>query len=291
VILGSHRRDWIIALAGNDLICGRGGTDILSGNKDDDRVSGGKGGDWLVGGLGNDALRGGKGSDSIDPSVGDDRVDGGPGRWDLVSYYRNDDGGIVVNLAENLVTGWGRDVLRSIEGASSGYGRDTFIGDHKTNLFYITNYGDRPETVSAGGGADWVHVMSGTFHFRADGGRGRDDIGFTFSNDGVDLDLAAGTVRFIGYRRPADSELLSFEKAGGSHLSDILRGDGGSNRLRGFSGHDRLFGAGGNDHLNGWGHGRPAYEPSDYLDGGPGRDHCRNGTRFRDCEMRTTQRR
>jgi Ca2+-binding RTX toxin-like protein len=290
VILGSHRRDWITGLGGDDLICGRRGTDTLDGSHDADRIRGGKGRDYIGGGHGDDTLSGGGWSDSLFPSIGDDRIDGGPGRSDFLSYHGHDKRGVVVNLRKRIATGLGRDVLRSVEGAAAGYGRDRFIGDHKANVFSVESYGRRREMVSGGRGNDGVYVLSGTFHLRIDGGRGRDEVGF-ISAGAIDLDLAAGTVRFIGYGGPADSEIVAFENAGGSESRDILRGDAGSNRLRGFSGHDRIFGKGGNDRLNGWGFGRPDYGRSDYLNGGSGRDRCRNATKYRSCEIRTGQRR
>ncbi|MFL5109300.1 MAG: calcium-binding protein [Microvirga sp.] len=67
---GSHRREKIVLLGGNDM---------ADGYKGDDEIYGDDGDDALFGGLGDDTLDGGAGADTLDGGSGDDTLIGGDG--------------------------------------------------------------------------------------------------------------------------------------------------------------------------------------------------------------------
>lgn len=80
VILGTPQAETIVALGGNDRICGGGGADALYGGPGADVVEGGAGADDLRGGAQNDVLRGGTGRDRLVGGAQQDRCAGGPQR-------------------------------------------------------------------------------------------------------------------------------------------------------------------------------------------------------------------
>lgn len=93
-LIGDHRRNFIYAEEGANIVRGRGGDDKLySGNgyyhfqepcdqDSDDRVSGGSGDDVIYTQGGDDVVEGGRGNDLMVGEDGDDHLVGGRGRLD-----------------------------------------------------------------------------------------------------------------------------------------------------------------------------------------------------------------
>jgi Ca2+-binding RTX toxin-like protein len=290
MLYGGRGRDRLVSGRGNDVLFGGAGIDGLAGvNRDEDRGRGGF--DRLYGGSGNDRLRawtsrvamygggggdllegddhgdrlyGGPGEDRLAGDAGDDRIAGGPG-VDIVDYretigfaswgsHRSD---ITVNLTRGVASGkgFGTDRLDSnIEGAYTGGGSDTLIGDRGRNIFYA-GYGDR-STIDGRGGRDLLTFAA----LQIDGS----------CCAPVRLDLAAGVGRTVSpYGGVTRVRVRGVEDVQGSGTDDVLLGDAGPNRLVGGPSYAEPDG-GGNDLLDGRGGG-------DALIGGGGDDDLRGG--------------
>jgi uncharacterized repeat protein (TIGR01451 family) len=78
-LIGTSRRDVILALAGNDEVSGRGGKDLICAGPGDDEVKGGAKADQAFGGGGRDRLNGGGGGDALGGQGGADKLIGGNG--------------------------------------------------------------------------------------------------------------------------------------------------------------------------------------------------------------------
>lgn len=107
-----------------------------------------------------------------------------------------------------------------------------------------------------------------------DGGTGRDRSTYYETNEGVEVNLAAGTS--TGGEAAGDM-ILNVEDLEGTRYPDRLTGDAGPNLLIGGVGYDYLYGLEGDDVLRGGAHQfQPTYfpfdVPGDVIDGGPGRD-------------------
>lgn len=293
-LLGGPGRDEVVSGRGNDVLYGgpgpdwvvgvnrdgdrrRGGFDRMFGGPDDDtlyawtsrvEMHGGHGDDRLEGDDAADRLFGDAGDDNLVPDAGNDRVSGGPG-LDVVDYTQTVSFGgwsshispVTVNLGKGLAVGrrFGTDRLRSdVEGAYTGDGNDTLIGNGQRNIFY-GGYGDRT-VVDGRGGRDLLTFNS-------------EDIAGGCCN-AVMLDLATGTGRTTSpYGGRTNLQVRGIEDVQGSGRGDVLLGDAGPNRLVGGTfnqgdfgdGDDLLDGRGGNDTLIGSG-------DSDDLRGGDGDD-------------------
>lgn len=293
-LYGGPGRDRLVSGRGNDVLFGGAGIDGLAGvNRDEDRGHGGF--DRLFGGSGNDRLRawtsrvalyggggddllegddhgdrlyGGPGDDRLAGDAGDDRIAGGRG-FDIVDYreiiefasWGSHRSNVTVNLARGVASGkrFGTDQLhRNVEGAYTGDGNDTLIGDRGRNVFYA-GYGDR-STIDGRGGRDMLTFAA----LEIDG----------FCCGPVRLDLAAGTGRAVSpYGGVTQVRVRGVEDVQGSATDDVLLGDAGPNRLVGGpsyagpsgGGNDLLDGRGGGDTLIGGG-------DDDKLRGGPGDD-------------------
>lgn len=260
-MVGTMSRDSFRGGTGADVLRGRGGADYLDGTKGRNKIVGGAAADWVRGGNSSDLLIGGPGSDLIEPGdyvtdrtarsrPSDDQVLGGGGD-DTVSYpevYRTK--GVRIDLAKNVATRVGRDVLRGIENARGGTGGDVIIGDRGSNMLAG---GEGDDRLYGRGGADQLTMAftdgegpSGSDVFR--GGPGQDLVDYYLSNvaQGVVLDLARGTSTGQG----ADT-LGSIERVRGTVMGDRLRGDGKANTLMGGPGDDVIVGRGGTDSARG----------------------------------------
>jgi Ca2+-binding RTX toxin-like protein len=96
-LIGTRRRDVIVARAGDDRIWGKDGGDLVCAGTGDDFVEGNSGNDGqlrgltriapvpagLYGGAGRDVLRGGSGNDDVLGARGADFLYGGPGPKDI----------------------------------------------------------------------------------------------------------------------------------------------------------------------------------------------------------------
>jgi Ca2+-binding RTX toxin-like protein len=135
-IIGTPRRDVVVALHGIDSVLGEGGDDIIclgpggspsneetsNAGGGDDILMGGPGTDWLHGGdSGADILRGESGPDQLFGYFGHDTLKGGPGRDYLDGRYGRDvlKGG---EQSDRLIGGLASDL---IIGGSEGRGVDT----------------------------------------------------------------------------------------------------------------------------------------------------------------------
>ena len=145
-------------------------------------------------------------------------------------------------IIENVIGGYGDDHITGNTVANQlvgGPGNDQLWGDSGNDL------------LEGGAGAD-----------RLDGGAGVDTVSYQGSDDGVTIDLGAGTGR--GGHARYDS-IFEVENVRGSAYGDALTGDGGANRLDGAEGDDVLRGNGGDDELRGG-------AGADRLAGGAGQD-------------------
>ncbi len=112
---------------GNDKLLGRSGDDRLDGGEGNDRINGGSGNDWILGQAGNDLIRAGSGDDWIDAGSGDDRIFGKSGADTLTGGLGNDwmsggrDGDTYRLFADSDGPGWGNDVIED-RGSRASYG-------------------------------------------------------------------------------------------------------------------------------------------------------------------------
>ncbi len=215
------------------------GDDLIAGNAIANDLNGRAGNDRIWGSGGDDILQGGAGADRLNGDAGMD--------W---AAYRDSDAGVTINLAERAAEGGHAegDVLTEIENIIGSAHDDVLVGDDEDNR------------LEGGSGGD-----------RLDGGAGLDWASYQGSNEGVTVDLAAGTAE----GGDAQGDVIeNIENLSGSGFADVLRGDGNANRLEGKGGDDRLWGAGGEDVLvggdgNDWLLGSSGI---DQLDGGAGLD-------------------
>lgn len=192
--------DVLIGEAGNDVIHGGKGDDVLDGGEDDDTLIGGTGNDRLSGVSGADTLRGGSGHDTLiagsgspnqrsylfgeegdDSLVGtphDDLADGGNGSDTFIA-----DGDVDFVLADNSLTGAGRDQLVSIEVAE-------LTGGPSANVFYIDKWSGRTRLDALGGEDAYRIVVRGD-------GLGRHEISDTGEDGTVFVEGTALVDEFI----------------------------------------------------------------------------------------------
>ena len=207
------------------------GTDLLSaiehvtGGGGADRLTGSTGANRLIGGAGNDRLDGAGGADTLKGDAGNDTLAGGTGS-DLADYSGSTAVTVNLSLTTAQATGYGSDVLASIEDVLGGSGADRLTGSAGNNV------------IEGGLGNDTLN-----------GGDGVDTLLFTGST-AVKVRLDTSTAQTTGY----GSDLISnFENAIGGSGSDFIAGNSGANALTGNSGNDTLRGGAGTDTLNGGG--------------------------------------
>jgi Ca2+-binding RTX toxin-like protein len=194
-VIGSDFSDVLI---GNDVPldveggCGELGCDVLDGRGGADELQGGAGYDQLAGGAGNDLVVGGADVDSLTPGRGDDRVYGGTGR-DTLNYFGSTHG-VVVDLAEELATGVGRDRVRGVEWVTGTRFADVIRGNGRDNVIAGFGHGDvlrgrdGNDTLHAGGGPD--RMFGGAGRDRLSGGQGVD-----FADGGIGHDSCTAEQR------------------------------------------------------------------------------------------------
>src|SRR4051812_16937287 len=246
-LIGSDHRDLINVSAGNDLVDGRGDFDMIflgsaavvdfrtgtvtsaSGNMTFSNVEGVQGssladrfiandtGNEILGGGGNDTILGGAGNDDLrdDQDIRDDTP----------TQPRGDDS-ISGGAGDDFI-----DISRGNDTVQGGAGNDHIIVDNQHSEFGL--------------GADTDSI---------DGGDGTDTLE-TFSDAGVDVALAAGTLTSRG----SQASFVGIEDFSATHFVNTgpqgpvanIRGDSGANLLVGNEGADTLDGRGGNDTLTG----------------------------------------
>ncbi len=279
---GAGGNDTLQGGTGNDLLIGGLGADSLDGGDGLDTVdySGASCGvavdlqeglawadgsfdqvaslETVIGTCFDDSMRGtsedellvtGAGDDLVLASGGADTILAGSG-FDFVSYQADTEG-VVVSLDpwignDGMAAG---QLLIGVEGLVGGSGDDWLIGDVTDSDCPVDNVliGDSgDDTLDGGMGADSLAGGQG-----ADlliGGAGWDVAYYGDSDEGVVIDLAAGT----GKGGSAEGDiLLSIEEVEGSYQNDKLLGDAGNNRLDGDDGDDTLSGGAGKDTLDG----------------------------------------
>jgi Ca2+-binding RTX toxin-like protein len=323
VIAGRAGDDLVLAGGGVDRICGGAGHDRVDGGRGSDRIDGGPGQadavtyasatrgvvvdlgrgraagagndrllriEWVHGSRFADRLRGGPQANVVDGGDGDDvlvfgasgsdRWIGGPGR-DLLTVA-----GVDVELRADLAESsihkpFGIDSVEGIEDLEGGPRRDMLIGDGGPNRLIggpesdTLVGGDGDDTLLGGNESDML--VPGAGSDLADGQEGFDIVGY-YGDVGVDASLSRGRAVYLG----AVDVILSVRGLHGSSGDDRLEGSDGDDQLIGLNGRDELYGLAGNDYLQG------GYVINvgkfTHLDGGPGRDDCRTGRTYVDCE-------
>jgi Ca2+-binding RTX toxin-like protein len=163
----------------------------------------------------------------------------------------------VSNVGEETSGTEGADYL------SGGDGRDTLSGQGGNDTL---QGGDGDDQLDGGAGNDYLYGNAGDDAI--DGGEGRDGVMFYSSQQGVDVDLEAGTATGEG-----NDTLQNVEDVFGSVHDDTIRGDAGDNILYGNSGDDVLEGREGDDTFY-------AGVGEDQIDGGEGTDTISYYTSF-----------
>ena len=242
-IAGSDFHDVLVGDDEANRLTGIKGDDKLKGGIGNDRLFGNLGNDWLYGGEGDDALRGNEGDDRLFGEAGADEMDGGNG-IDWVSYQESG-AGVTVNLMNGTGEGGHAqdDDIANVENVvGSGYA-DVLTGDGLGNI--LRGLGGDDE-LRGNGGNDVLEGGAGADDLN--GGAGVDAVSYRDSDEGVSVDLAAGT----GEGGHAEGDVLTgIENVVGSSYEDAIRGDNGTNRLIGGAGDDRLHGGAGADLLDG----------------------------------------
>lgn len=240
--------------------------DTLTGNQAANRLEGGNGDDRLFGGNGNDTLLGGVGDDWLAGGAGINLLDGGDGfdlalLGDLPSSVRadlNTDRMTYQDTAGNIVT----EIIRNIEGITSGAFNDELIGDAGNNRF------------DGRGGNDTLRGSAGNDYFLGgygidfiDGGDGFDTVNLVEDFDfGIVANLSTGTVTYTNATGSTIAEtILNIESVIATQFNDEVIGNDADNLLYGLGGNDRLFGGDSNDGLVGG-------DGIDFIDGGAGFD-------------------
>ena len=217
--------------------------DILTGRNSDDLLLGEGGNDTLSGVAGDDILEGGAGGDELDGGSGID-----------TASYEGSTNRVVINMAtDSIMSGHATgDRFISIENVTGSRFGDTITGDGGGNVLSGENGQDvlsgfnGDDTLLGGAGRDLLTGGAGADAL--DGGVGIDMVRYVGSNEGVTVDLGAGTASG-GH---ADGDLLiSIEQLFGSSHADVLTGDAQNNFIFGSGGDDILDGAGGIDKLFG----------------------------------------
>jgi Ca2+-binding RTX toxin-like protein len=302
-IIGTDGPDVIVGLGGYDHIQGGGGDDVICGGMTKDELEGGPGNDWIAGGHGpdefdlggapiwttsdaddgNDTDFGGRGDDVFYGSDGNDSTHGGVGS-DTYYFYRADaPGPVTVNLGEGTASGWGDDVLAGVENVIGSPFGDVLIGDDGPNVLGGAPIGqnDGSDSIFGNGGDDRINdgifgndylnggagddlLEEGIGDDELLGGTGVDTVSFPFSENGVNVDLAAGIASGQG-----TDDLTGIENVIGTDHSDSLNGDENANTLDGLAGQDSLNGRAGDDRLI-----AADGQPDDTVDGALGNDTC-----------------
>ncbi len=260
---------------GDDALTTVGGDDTLTGGEGNDTLIAGAGHDTLIGDGGADTLIAGDGNDAIYVESGDvltsDHIDGGAGHDQL---FANDDVLFDLNVDD-----------LNVEAAYAG-GADDNIRGSRDDVFYIFSGGDGNDTLTSAGGNDTLSGGAGDDILNAgagddlliggdgvdqfDGGAGSDTVDFTISEDGVSVDLQAGTATWDN----GDVETLSnIENVVGSRGDDTLIGDANDNTFVGSAGDDTIRGGDGDDDLYGG-------EGDDIIEGGAGINIISGGLGF-----------
>jgi Ca2+-binding RTX toxin-like protein len=330
-IVGTNENDRPLrGTSGDDVIAGLGGHDLIYGGGGNDLICGGYGNDQLVGDDGNDNLRGEAGTDHSYGGEGNDTL-GDRDPWDLDCclahtwdvYYGNNgsdtivysdrssqvrvtlddvandgqanEGDNVHSSIENIIGGWGDDVLMGsardnyISGGSDG--GDRLYGEAGNDVIVDRNTLPQTDRVFGGDGTDNLDVSQSWGPTYIGGGSGTDAVSYAtrtaplrvttgdaLANDGQagEGDHVEASIEWVtgGTGNDALTGSNSPNRLNGGAGNDTLNGQGGADQLRGDAGDDMLTGRAGNDSLVG-GDGRDrliAGNGNDTVSGGNGND-------------------
>ena len=249
-IVGTDRADVIRGTDGNDVIVSLGGPDDIKGLRGNDLICTGTAGDSVMAGPGNDFVEGSAGDDLLLGGTGRDLVDGGGGGdfargnggHDELRGRTGDDG---------LLGGSGDDVLAGAAGVEfmdGGEGDDVLIG------------GANPAVPNEG-------LMGGPGDDTIDGGPGLDRALYFLAEEGVKVDLGAGTATGEG-----SDDLIDVEGITGTEFDDTLVGNDDTNGISAGPGNDTLQGLGSGTFEEGMSDFLAPGEGDDDVDGGGGHD-------------------
>ncbi|MAO54815.1 MAG: hypothetical protein CMM61_03855 [Rhodospirillaceae bacterium] len=149
----------------------------------------------------------------------------------------------------------GRETYALATSNTAATGEDTLLAG-TTGVDILTgNTGDDLLLGNAGndtliGGAGDDLLLGGAGDDSYDGGTGDDTVSFFGADNGVIVDLGAGTAGDDGYGGTGDT-FTNIENVEGTDFADQLTGDAFSNFLAGNSGADSITGGGGADTLQG----------------------------------------
>ena len=276
VIIDNAFNNYVRGGFDNESVITGSGDDFLSGWLGDDTLSAGAGADRLDGEEGADTLHGGQGDDLLIGGQGDDVIDGGDD-VDTVFYYANANAVVTVDLARSDVqdTGtFGSDQLTNIENIYASTGRDNHAyGDAGANQI-ITGWGN--DILDGRGGDDQLYgfggddvLMGGAGDDFLDGGDGVDLAIYADVTGAVTIDLSTPHYQDTGgagVDAIAGVEGLQVVTAYDNHLY----GDAAANTLTSGAGDDILASRDGDDIL-------VAGDGDDVLIGGAGDDHLDGG--------------
>lgn len=200
-IYGHGGNDRLLADNGDDIVFGGDGDDVLFGGDGDDVIFGGSGDDLLYGGEGNDTLFGDEGNDILlgqegqdhffaSVNDGDDQIYGGTGSdtYNLSDTQADASVDLSAGIASSAETG--TDFLASIENVVGGDGNDTFIGNAENN---VLQGGAGDDSIDGGQGDDHFFTTLYDGNDSYDGGEGTDTLDMSVTQNGVVVDLVAGT--------------------------------------------------------------------------------------------------
>ncbi|MEM6932107.1 MAG: Ig-like domain-containing protein [Pseudomonadota bacterium] len=276
----------VIGTEASETLTGGGGAERVEGLAGNDRLNGSGGDDLHLGGDGNDTLVGNSGTD---------HYFGGEGIDLLEFLYTWAD--VDINLAEGLIKfpvpqiAWeienvigttGKNLITGTDGANyldGADGHDTIIGGAGNDTI---DGGQGDDQQFGGLGDDLIIAGGGVDDFY--GGAGNDTLELTYSTYGVEIDLAAGVVRFPSPENAIEIENVIATRGGnrviGSDVANMLDGHEGNDTVTGGLGDDTLIGGLGNDSLNGES-GADSVQGGDGADtvlGGAGADTLSGGT-------------
>jgi Ca2+-binding RTX toxin-like protein len=213
---GSHGKDSVTGLRGNDRLDGGDGNDFLNGSRGTDVIKGGPGNDLICGGRGHDVIYGGPGRDRVYGEEENDTIIPGP-----------DDDYALGAAGDDKLRGWGKSggeiVDDGIDVLDGGYnddrieagGADTLLGFTHDDVLLTKTPAIAPAAMDGGGNDDVVYGSEAADNIRG------------------------------GERLSGDDKLYG---AGGD---DTILGDGNDDQLYGQEGNDTLSGADGFDFLSG----------------------------------------
>ncbi|MGX0901553.1 Ca2+-binding RTX toxin-like protein [Roseovarius sp. MBR-79] len=198
---------------------GDGGLSVIGTTGDDSFTLAPDAGQWMP-------VRGGDGADSYEIN--------GAGLVRLDFGFTGATGGAQVNLATGVIADDGFGNTETISGSSAvweirGTENDDLIIGSAADESFISQQGN--DTIDGGGGFD---------RLRYD----RNGV------DGIDADLAAGTVTGLWNGNAFTDTISNIEWLRGSNGADVIAGDTNDNRLEGRGGIDTFVHRGGNDTIS-----------------------------------------